>query len=411
MSRKFHANLSIMMFLEFFVWGAWYVTVGIYMTSVGMTDAIYWAYTVSPIGAMISPFFLGMIADRFFATEKVLGVLHLIGGAAMLMAAKVAGGGAAAAPLFITFLLIHMICYMPTISLTNALAFHHVSSQEKEFPLIRVFGTLGWIVAGILVSAVLHADETVLPLQIAGMAGIVMGLYSFSLPHTPPPAKGETITVRQILGLDALAQLKSRSFIVFIVSSLLISIPLAAYYAYAPVFVSAAGVVDPAFKMSFGQMSEVLFMLAMPLLFVRLGVKWMLIIGMGAWALRYALFAAAAVNGVMWMIMLGILLHGICYDFFFVSGHIYVDKKATPAIRGQAQGLIIFVTYGVGMFIGAQVSGWVFNAVVGESAKVLGLWQQFWIIPAVFAVAVIVMFGLLFNDKLPAGEAEPVSET
>lgn len=411
MSRKFHANLSIMMFLEFFVWGAWYVTVGIYMTSVGMTDAIYWAYTVSPIGAMISPFFLGMIADRFFATEKVLGVLHLIGGAAMLMAAKVAGGGAAAAPLFITFLLIHMICYMPTISLTNALAFHHVSSQEKEFPLIRVFGTLGWIVAGILVSAVLHADETALPLQIAGMAGIVMGLYSFSLPHTPPPAKGETITVRQILGLDALAQLKSRSFIVFIVSSLLISIPLAAYYAYAPVFVSAAGVVDPAFKMSFGQMSEVLFMLAMPLLFVRLGVKWMLIIGMGAWALRYALFAAAAVNGVMWMIMLGILLHGICYDFFFVSGHIYVDKKATPAIRGQAQGLIIFVTYGVGMFIGAQVSGWVFNAVVGESAKALGLWQQFWIIPAVFAAAVIVMFSFLFKDELPVSEAKPASET
>ena len=399
-----------MMFLEFFVWGAWYVTVGNYMTRVGMTDAIYWAYTVSPIGAMISPFFLGMIADRFFATEKVLGVLHLIGGAAMLIASMVAQGGPASAPLFITFLLIHMLCYMPTISLTNALAFHHVTNQEEEFPLIRVFGTLGWIVAGVLVSAVLHADETALPLQIAGMAGIVMGLYSFTLPHTPPPAKGETVTVRQILGLDALAQLKSRSFIVFIVSSLFISIPLAAYYAYAPVFVSAAGVADPAFKMSFGQMSEVLFMLAMPLLFVRLGVKWMLIVGMGAWALRYALFAAAAVNGVLWMILLGILLHGICYDFFFVSGHIYVDKKATPAIRGQAQGLIIFVTYGVGMFIGAQISGWVFNAVVGESAQALGLWRQFWIIPAVFAVAVIVMFGLLFNDQSTAGEAEPVAE-
>ncbi len=397
------------MFLEFFVWGAWYVTVGNYMTQIGMTDAIYWAYTVSPIGAIISPFFLGMIADRFFATEKVLGTLHLIGGVAMFAAPFVAEAGSTVG--FIILLLIHMLCYMPTVALANSLTFHHLTDQEKEFPLIRVFGTVGWIVAGILVSRVLHADLTALPLKVAGLAGLVLGVYAFFLPHTPPPAKGEKITVRQVLGLDALAQLKSRSFIVFIVSSFLISIPLSAYYAYAPVFVNAAGVVNPAFKMSFGQMSEVLFMIAMPLFFARLGVKWMLIVGMLAWALRYTLFAAAAVDGVLWMIMTGVLLHGICYDFFFVSGHIYVDKKATPAIRGQAQGLIILVTYGLGMFIGAQISGWVFNAVVADSAEELGLWRQFWIIPAVFAGAVMVMFGLLFNNKESAGEAASVIES
>lgn len=389
------------MFLEFFVWGAWYVTVGNYMANIGMSDAIYWAFTVSPIGAIVAPFFLGMVADRFFATEKVLGVLHLIGGVAMFAAPFVAEAGSTVG--FIILLLIHMLCYMPTVALTNSLAFHHLDNQEKEFPLIRVFGTIGWIVAGILVSKVLHADLTGLPLKVAGLAGLVLGVYAFFLPHTPPPAKGQEVHVRQILGLDALKQLQSTSFWVFLASSFLICIPLATYYAYAPVFVKAAGAVDPAFSMSFGQMSEVLFMLAMPWLFVRFGVKWMLVIGMLAWVTRYALFAAAATDTVMWMIMGGILLHGICYDFFFVSGHIYTDKKATPAIRGQAQGLIILVTYGLGMFIGAQVSGWVFNAVVGENAQELGLWRQFWLLPTVFAGVVMVFFAIFFkNDDKPS---------
>ena len=398
MSRTLHLNLSVMMFLEFFVWGAWYVTVGNYMTNIGMSDVIYWAYTVGPIGAIVSPFFLGMVADRFFPTEKILGVLHLIGGVAMFLAPFAAEGGSTAG--FIVLLLIHTLCYMPTIGLANALVFHHVNRPEKEFPLIRVFGTIGWITAGILVSRVLHADLTGLPLRVAGVAGLVLGVYSFFLPHTPPPAKGEAVSVRKIVGLDALAQLKSTSFWVFIVSSFLICIPLAAYYAYAPVFVNAAGVANPAFKMSFGQMSEVLFMLAMPLFFARLGVKWMLLVGMSAWALRYGLFATAAPDGIMWMIMFGILLHGICYDFFFVSGQIYVDKKSTAAIRGQAQGFLVLVTLGAGMFIGAQISGWVFNAVIGESQNLLNLWRQFWAIPAVFAGLIMVIFGLLFKETI-----------
>ena len=395
------ARLMAMMFLEFFIWGAWYVTVGNYMAKIGMSGVIYWAYTVSPIGAIISPFFLGMVADRFFATEKVLGVLHLIGGIAIFCAPWVAEGSSASPTLFITCLLVHMLCYMPTVGLANALAFHHMESQENEFPIVRAFGTVGWIVAGVLVSAVMGADETATPLRIAGVSGVLMGLYSFTLPHTPPPAAGEKISARQILGLDALSRLKSRPFNVFIACSFLICIPLAAYYSYAPIFVNAANITNPAFKMSFGQVSETFFIVVMPFFFARLGVKWMLFTGMLAWVLRYALFSIGAPDAVMWMIMTGIILHGVCYDFFFVAGQIYVDKKATPAIRAQAQGFLVLVTYGVGMLIGAQVSGWLFNGIVtATGAESLPQYQTFWLMPAVFAAGVLLMFGLLFNDKL-----------
>jgi nucleoside transporter len=366
------------------------------MSRIGMSDVIYWAYAVGPIGAIVSPFFLGMVADRFFSTEKVLGALHLIGGAAMLAAPAVADAGNAVA--FILLLLIHMLCYMPTVGLANALAFHHMTEQEKYYPIIRVFGTIGWIVAGILVSAVLAADETGVPLRVAGAAGVVMGIYAFTLPHTPP-SPGKEISVRQILGLDALATLKSPSFIVFIVSSFLICIPLSTYYAYAPVFVNANGIENPGFKMTFGQMSEVLFIVLMPFFFRFLGFKWMLLIGMLAWVLRYVLFALAAPASVIWMIMGGIILHGICYDFFFVAGQIYVDKISTREIRGQAQGFLVLMTYGAGMFIGAQISGWLYNGIVTSSGPAAaGEWQIFWTIPAVLAAAIMIVFALFFRD-------------
>jgi len=400
MKRGIYFRLSGMMFLEFFVWGAWYVTVGNYMGRLGMTDMIYWAYTVGPIGAIISPFFLGMVADRFFSTERVLGVLHLVGGVAMLLAPVAAEVGAAG--WFVFLLLLHMICYMPTVGLANALAFHHMTEQEKYFPIVRVFGTIGWIVAGVIVSAVLGADETGVPLRIAGLAGLVMGMYSFTLPHTPPSAK-EHAGVRQILGLDALAQLKSRSFLVFIVSSFLICIPLSAYYAYAPVYVNASGITSPGFKMSFGQMSEVLFILVMPFFFRYLGIKWMLLVGMLAWVLRYVLFALAAPASIFWMIMGGIVLHGICYDFFFVAGQIYVDKISTREIRGQAQGFLVLMTYGIGMLIGAQISGWLHNGIVtaaGDAA--FDQWQTFWSIPAILAAVIMMVFGIFFKNNAPS---------
>ncbi len=396
MKRSLYLQLSGMMFIEFFVWGAWYVTVGNYMSRIGMSDVIYWAYTVGPVGAIISPFFLGMVADRFFSTEKVLAALHLIGGVAMFLAPLAAESGAAG--WFIFLLLLHMVCYMPTIGLANALAFHHMTEQEKYFPIIRVFGTIGWIVAGVFVSGVLGADETGLPLRIAGIAGVVMGLYSYTLPHTPPSAK-EKVTVRQVLGLDALAQLKSPSFVVFIVSSFLICIPLSTYYAYAPVFVNFNGLINPAFKMTFGQMSEALFILLLPLFFRFMDIKWILFVGMFAWVLRYVLFALAAPASIFWMIIGGIVLHGVCYDFFFVAGQIYVDKSSTREIRGQAQGFLVLMTYGVGMFIGAQVSGWLYNGIVTSTGPdAASQWQTFWSIPAALAAIIMIVFGLFFKN-------------
>ena len=394
------ARLSAMMFLQFFVWGAWFVTAGNYMLKAGLADAIGWAYSVGPIAAILSPFLLGMVADRFFATERVLGLLHMVGGM-VLFCVPMAGS---AVP-FIGLLFLHTVCYMPTLGLTNTLAFHHIANPEKQFPLIRVFGTLGWIVAGILVSKVLHADETAMPFRIAGGAGVLLGFYSLSLPHTPPPAKGEKMALRDLLCLDALALLKKPSFLVFVVSSMLICIPLAAYYAYAPVFVNATGLADPAFKMSFGQMSEIFFMLVMPLFFARLGIKKMLLAGMLAWVVRYGLFALGAPSGTLWMILMGIALHGICYDFFFVTGQIYVDKEAPVAVRGQAQGLLILVTQGLGMLVGAQVSAKLFSLFVRNRLVNVQLgWQHYWLVPCIAAAVVMLLFALFFRVREPEGE-------
>jgi len=274
-----------------------------------------------------------------------------------------------------------------------------MTNQEKQFPVIRVFGTIGWIAAGIFVSKILGADESSLPLKIAGIAGVTMGIFSFALPHTPPPALGEAVSFRKISGLDALSKLKSKPFTIFIISSFLICIPLAVYYSYAPVFVNASGIANPAFKMSFGQMSEALFILIMPLLFPILGIKKMLLTGMFAWVLRYVLFAFGAPDTVIWMILSGIILHGICYDFFFVAGFIYIDKKAAKDIRAQAQGFVVLATYGLGMLIGTQIAGYLFNGIIDPSSpNVLSQWQSFWYIPAVLAAAVMVFFAVMFKD-------------
>jgi nucleoside transporter len=396
-------RLSIMMFLEFFVWGAWYVTVANYMIGQNMSDEIYWAFTVGPIAAIIAPFFLGLIADRFFPTERVLGIMHIIGGVAIFCAPFFAVN-----PLvFILMLGLHMLCYQPTIGLANTLAFHNIGDPEKEFPIIRMFGTIGWIVAGLFVSGLLAADQTKIPLQVAGIAGVILGFYSFTLPHTPPPAKGQKTTIREIAGIDALSKLSSRSFNVFLASSLLICIPLAAYYSYAQTYVQAAGFERPAFNLSFGQMSEAIFIVMLPFLIKRLGFKWTLFVGMLAWAVRYALFSFGAPDAITWMILTGIILHGICYDFFFVTGQIYVEKRATKEIRGQAQGLIVLVTYGIGMFIGAPIAGWIFNRIVvtsAESAVQLQQYQTFWILPAIFAAVIMIIFGILFKDDQPKAE-------
>jgi nucleoside transporter len=374
------------------------------MSNHGMGTLTFWPYTVNPVAAIAAPFFVGLVADRYFATQKALGTLHLLGGLVLLATPSTSGTPS----LFIILLLIYNLCYMPTLGLTSSLAFHHIEDQERQFPRIRVWGTIGWIIAGLFISFVLtpmlggvKAETTAWPLYLAGGTSILLGLYAFSLPHTPPSAAGQPVSFRSVAGLDALGQLGSRSFWVFIISALLICIPLAAYYNYTQLFLEAARVKNIAATQTLGQMSEMLFMLAMPLMFRRLGVKWMLVLGMSAWVVRYALFASAAPGAVFWMIALGILLHGICYDFFFVTGQIYVDKKSTPAIRGQAQGFFVLVTYGVGMLIGAQIAGNVYNRfLAGAPALTLPQWNRFWWIPAAFAAAVTLFFTLAFYDRV-----------
>ena len=391
-----HARLRLMMFLQFFVWGAWYATAGNYMAAAGMRDVIYWAYMASPVGSIVAPFFLGLVADRFFPVQRVLGVMHILSGLFVFASPFAAGFST---PLFLVLLFLHMLCYMPTVGLATATTFHCLEKRET-FPWIRVFGTIGWIAAGVIVSRLLHADETAWPMYIAGVAGILMGAYSFTLPNIPPPARERAVSMRETLGVDALKVLSSRSFNVFIAALLLTSIPLATYFAYVPVFVRAADIADPAFKMTFGQWSEVFFLLAMPWIFIRLGVKRVLLIGMTAWVLRYALFAVGASGPVVWMIIAGILLHGVCYDFVYVAGQIYIDQKADRRIRAQAQGLFVLVTYGVGQGLGTLVAGWIFNGVVTGGS--LDQWQMFWIVPLGFATAVTLVFGVQFKEGRPA---------
>jgi len=410
MSMQIRLKLSVMMFLEFFIWGAWFVTMGTFLgkgLGFGGTD-IGSAYSTTAWAAIISPFFVGMIADRFFSAEKVLGVMHLMGAGLLYWASTLTTPG-----IFFWVLLAYAICYMPTVALVNAIAFNQMKNTEKEFPGIRVLGTAGWIVAGLVITFLGRTgfediEATALPMRMAAGCAIVMGLYSFFLPKTPPRSIGKEVTAREVLGLDALKLMKDRSFAVFVVTSLLVCIPLAFYYSFANLFLNEGGMQDVAAKMSIGQMSEVVFMLVMPFFFARLGIKKMLLVGMLAWSARYVLFAFGNVGSLVSMLYLGILLHGICYDFFFVTGQIYVDKEAPKELRASAQGFIALVTYGVGMVIGNKVAGLVAEhyQTMNAAGEVAGHnWQQIWIIPAVMAAAVIVLFVVLFKEP-DKGEKE-----
>jgi nucleoside transporter len=396
-------KLSAMMFLQFFIWGSWYTSIAVYMSELGMSTLTHWPYTVNPIAAIIAPFFIGLIADRYFATQKVLGTLHIAGGLVMLLVPQASGSPT----LFIGLLLLYNLCYMPTLGLSNSLAFHHITDQEKQFPIIRVFGTIGWIVAGLFISFSSGfivdgvAEKSPLPVYSTAIASVILGLYCFALPHTPPKGSGEKVSFRSISGIDTLKILGSRSFYIFMASSFLICIPLAAYYNYTQLYLGATNFTNIAGTQTLGQMSEVIFMLLMPLFFARLGVKKMLLFGMLAWVVRYALFAMGAPDAVQWMIIVGIAIHGICYDFFFVTGQIYVDKKSTEKIRGQAQGFLVLVTYGAGMLVGAQLAGMIYNKFLdGEPLLTLQQWQQFWWLPAMFAGGVLLFFGLLFKESI-----------
>jgi nucleoside transporter len=398
-----------MMFLQFFVWGAWFVTLSTYLGR-GLNFAgsdIGGAYSTMPWGAIVAPFLVGMIADRFFAAEKVLGVLHLVGAVLLWQVSNMTSPGS-----IYWVLLGYALCYNPTLALVNAVAFNQMTSPEKQFPAVRVYGTIGWIVAGLVVSF-LGLEATATPLRIAAGCSALLGIFSFALPHTPPKSLGRKVAVRDVLGLDALTLMKDRSFAVFVIGSLLICIPLAFYYGFANLFLNEKGLANAAGKMALGQVSEVVFMLVMPFFFVRLGVKKMLLVGMLAWAGRYLFFAYGNVSELVFMYYLGILLHGICYDFFFVTGQIYVDNAAPKRIQASAQGFITLITYGVGMLIGSLIAGWVAESKqVMEAGTIVGHdWTAIWLVPAAMSFGVLILFALFFSERASGGKTGTEART
>lgn len=391
MKLKTGAMLSTMMFLQYYIWGAWYVTMGTYMGEVLQSSGvdIGAAYSAGAIATIISPFFVGMIADKFFAAQKIMGVLHIVGAALLYFATQVNNES------FYWVVLVYSLLYMPTIALSNSVAFAQMTDPGKQFPWIRVFGTLGWIAAGLIISQ-LGIEKTAGTFHVAAGVSIALGILSFALPNTPPKGNGEAASFGSIVGKEAFVLLKDKAFLIFFVAAILICIPLSFYYGFANPFLNELGLDNVAGKMTMGQMSEAIFILAIPFMFNKVGVKNMLIFGMTAWVLRYICFAYGTIDS-SWMLYAGIILHGICYDFFFVTGYMYTEKKAGEKIKNAAQGLFTFATYGVGMFIGTKYSGFVVDQ--NKINETQHAWTSIWLTPAAIAGAVLIAFILFFKEK------------
>jgi len=450
------ARLSIMMFLQFFAWGAWFATLGLAMENGNLKDFVGGGYGAAPLAAIFAPLFLGLIADRFFSSEKVFGVLMLIGGGLMCLMPGLAEQGPEKGNVLVWLILAYMLCYMPTLGLGNTIAFTHIPSQDK-FPFIRVWGTIGWIAAGLLIGGT-GWDGQFTIFWLGAFSSLALGVYCFFLPNTPPPLKGQPLDLRSIFMVDAFKLMADKNFFVFAICSTLICIPLAFYYGSTSQYLGQTGFAAPGATMTLGQMSEIVFMLMIPFFFRALGVKIMIMVGMACWVLRYVLFSFGAPDQTTWMLLLAVALHGICYDFFFVTGFMYTDKKAPKEIRGQAQGLLVFLTQGIGMFIGYKIMaggslfGIPLNLTFGDYGKqvsssedyasalktavgdkeplsffetftkmfsrelpdslpaaqletTMDQWQNFWMSPAIMAAIILVAFGLLFWDRMDLSES------
>jgi nucleoside transporter len=397
MKTTIYARLSLMMFLEYFIWGVWYVTMGTYLTKIGFQGtAIGSAYSTIAWAAVISAFFVSLVADKFFAAEKITGVLHIVGGLLMYVVTTINDP-----VLFFWVLLAYALCYMPTIALTTAIGLHHCTDPGKQYPGIRVLGTLGWIAAGLTIGF-LKIEGGPLPMYLAALFSIILGLYSFTLPHTPPKSQGKTLTIKEILGADALKLMKDKSFAILSISALLITLPFAMYHPFTNMYLNEIGVENAAGKMTLAQMSEVVFMLMIPFLFVRLGIKRLLLVGMIAWVVRYLLFMYGNNDTLVAFLYIGILLHGVCYDFFYVTAQIYFDKKAPQELRASVQGFFTLLTYGVGWLIGSYLNGLILQTyqITDETSKVIGHhWKNVMFIPAMIALVVAILFTIFFTNR------------
>ena len=394
---KIKIQLSFMMFLEFFIWGGWFVTMGTFLSQSfnASGSQLAQAYETQSIGAIIAPFIIGLIADRYFSAQKILGFLHILGAVILYLA-----GTSEDFISFYPFVLIYMILYMPTLALVNSVAFRQMKDPSKEFPPIRVFGTVGWIVAGLTIGYLGWESQKLLSytFYLTASASAILGVFSFTLPDTPPTAEKGGYNISKILGLDALSLLKDTKYLIFFISSILICIPLAFYYQHANQFLNELGMQKAAAVMTLGQISEALFILLLPVFLKRYGIKTTLIVGMLAWVVRYVLFAYGDIGENAWMLIFGVILHGICYDFFFVSGQIYTDYKAGDKFKSSAQGLITLATYGLGMLVGFRLAGYITDQFIISSGHD---WTQIWIIPSGFALFVLVFFILTFkNEKI-----------
>jgi nucleoside transporter len=381
-------KLSVMMLLQYFIWGAWYVTMGTYMSVFLQSSGVQIgaAYSALAIATMISPFFIGMVADRYFAAQRIMGVLHVLGGGLLFLATQIADN-----TMFYWIIVFYSLLYMPTIALSNSIAFQQMTDPGKQFPWIRVFGTVGWIIAGLMIGA-LAIEKTPATFYMAAIASVALGVISFVLPNTPPKGK----TSESAIGAEAFVLFKDKSYLVFFIAAILVCIPLSFYYGFANLFFNELGMESAASKMIMGQISEAVFILAIPFLFNSIGVKKILMIGILAWILRYICFAFGNMEANIWMLYAGIILHGVCYDFFFVTGYMYTEKKAGEKIKNAAQGLFTFATYGLGMFIGTWFSGFTTDHYTLDGKH---LWENIWLVPAYIAAAVLVYFIFFFKEK------------